>query len=150
MGRARCATCHFAPLFNGAAPTSFTVSEPEIIGVPDRAVGHRATLDPDPGRGGFDHIALHEHAFKVPTLRNIALLSPYMHNGAYATLEQVVAFYDAGGGIGIGADVPRQTLARRPLHLTRDERADLVAFLGALTDTNVTAGTTTIAMRMRQ
>ena len=96
---------------------------------------HRARLDPDSGRGGFDHVVVHRYAFKVPTLRNVALLAPYMHNGVYTTLDQVVTFYDVGGGAGVGADVPLQTLSRRPLHLTAGERADLVAFLRALTDT---------------
>ncbi len=136
MGKARCATCHFAPLFNGATPTSFTVSEPEIIGVPERPAMHHATIDPDSGRAGFDHIDVHLYAFKVPTLRNVALLAPYMHNGAYLTLDQVVDFYDVGGGAGIGTDLPLQTLSRRPLHLTAGERKDLVAFLRALTDTS--------------
>jgi cytochrome c peroxidase len=146
MGKARCGICHFAPLFNGVAPTAFSASEPEIIGVPERPVLEHGTLDPDPGRGGVDHIDLHRFAFKVPTLRNIALLAPYMHNGAYATLDQVVSFYNAGGGLGIGSRIPTQTLAARPLHLTTGERADLVAFLRALTDTNVTAAATAIAL----
>jgi cytochrome c peroxidase len=149
MGKARCGTCHFAPLFNGVAPTAFSTSEPEIIGVPERAVLEGATLDPDPGRGGVDHVDLHRFAFKVPTLRNIVLLAPYMHNGAYATLEQVLSFYNSGGGRRIGARIPTQTLAARPLHLTAGERADLTAFLRALTDTNVTAATTIIATRAR-
>ena len=135
MGKARCGTCHFLPFFNGTAPPLFASSEGEIIGVPERAVTSGARLDPDSGRGRVDQLPEHLFAFKVPSLRNVALTSPYMHNGAYQTLEQVVDFYDRGGGAGIGAEVPGQTLPARRLHLTLEERRDLIAFMGALTDT---------------
>jgi cytochrome c peroxidase len=134
MGKARCGTCHFAPLFNGTLPPRFITSEPEIIGVPERARAQHARLDPDPGRGAIDGVASHRFAFKVPTLRNVAATAPYMHNGAYRTLEEVLDFYNAGGGSAVGADVPYQTLPRRPLRLTDAERRDIIAFLGALTD----------------
>jgi cytochrome c peroxidase len=138
MGKGRCGTCHFLPLFNGTMPPDFVLSEPEIIGTPTQPAARPAHLDPDPGRGGFDHEATHLGAFKVPTLRNIALTAPYMHNGAFATLEQVVDFYDRGGGAGSGLKVPGQTLSLRHLNLARREKDDLVAFLQALTDTAVT------------
>jgi cytochrome c peroxidase len=137
MGKGRCGTCHFAPLFNGLMPPDFVESEPEIIGVPEtRAIRH-ARLDADQGRGAVDNEPAHANAFRVPTLRNVALTAPYMHTGAYGTLEQVVDFYDRGGGTGIGARVPSQTLSPQPLHLTRGEQRDLIAFLRALTDTVV-------------
>ena len=135
MGKARCGTCHFAPLFDGTRPPEFTRSEVEIIGVPSTPALRRATIDTDPGRAGVDGEALHRNAFRVPSLRNVALTAPYMHNGAYRSLEDVVAFYDRGGGIGIGEHVSYQTLPAEPLHLTPGEQRDLVAFLGALTDT---------------
>ena len=134
MGKARCGTCHFAPLFSGVMPPDFTGSEPEIIGVPVRAALAHARLDPDSGRAGVDHIPEHRFAFKVPTLRNVALTAPYMHNGAYATLDAVLDFYEHGGGAGVGAHVPGATLARTRLHLSRAERTAIVAFLRALTD----------------
>ncbi|MEP6618845.1 MAG: cytochrome c peroxidase [bacterium] len=134
MGKARCGTCHFAPLFSGVLPPMFTTSEPEIIGVPTRADTMRAVIDKDPGRAGIDNIPQHLHAFKVPTLRNVARTAPYMHNGTYASLEQVVDFYNRGGGAGVGARVPAQTLSTRPLHLSAIEQQDLVAFLRSLTD----------------
>ncbi|MEO8000092.1 MAG: cytochrome c peroxidase, partial [Gemmatimonadaceae bacterium] len=134
MGKARCGTCHFAPLFSGVAPPAYLKSDPEIIGVPIHADTARAVIDPDVGRAGVDNMAVHRHAFNVPTLRNIARTAPYMHNGAYATLEQVVDFYNRGGGIGIGATVPLQTLSSRPLHLTVEEQRDLIAFLKTLND----------------
>jgi len=135
MGKARCGTCHFAPLFNGTSPPAFSSSEVEIIGVPSRRATAHAHLDADLGRGGVDKIEGHDHAFKVPTLRNIALTAPYMHNGAYETLEQVMDFYNRGGGAGIGIKLPTQTLPARALRLTAGEQADVIAFLRTLTDT---------------
>lgn len=135
MGKAKCGTCHFAPLFNGSAPPLYDQSEVEIIGALSKPAAHASHIDADQGRGGFDHLPAHQHAFKTPTVRNAALTAPYMHNGAYATLDQVVDFYNSGGGAGAGADVPYQTLDPSPLRLTPAERHDLIAFLGALTDT---------------
>ena len=67
-------------------------------------------------------------------MRNIALTAPYMHNGVFRTLEEVVDFYDRGGGNGIGMRLPNQTLPAERLRLTKQEKRDLVAFLEALTD----------------
>ncbi|HEY4131644.1 MAG TPA: hypothetical protein VGM50_13580 [Gemmatimonadaceae bacterium] len=52
------------------------------------------------GRARIDHLLNHLRAFKTPTLRNIALIAPYMHNGASKTLDEVLDFYDHGGGLG--------------------------------------------------
>ena len=139
MGKARCGTCHFAPLFNGTVPPMYDDAEVEVLGVPRRAVVRGARLDPDSGRFRVTRSAPHLHAFKTPTVRNAALTAPYMHNGAYATLEDVVDFYDRGGGVGIGATVPNQTLPPDPLKLTPLERRALVRFMHALTDTSRTA-----------
>ncbi len=137
MGKARCGTCHFAPLFNGTTPPTFTEAEPEVIGTPAGPLGTRdgGRIDPDVGRFAVDRIELHRFAFKTPTLRNIALTAPYMHNGVFRTLEDVIDFYDGGGGAGRGIATPQQTLPRDSLHLSRDEKRDIIAFLGALTDT---------------
>jgi cytochrome c peroxidase len=137
MGKARCGTCHFLPLLNGTLPPDFVSSEPEIIGVTERPLSRHARLDPDPGRGGVDNEPTHRGAFKVPTLRNISRTAPYMHNGAFQCLEDVVDFYDRGGGAGSGADVPGQTLPARPLHLSEGEKSDLIAFLRSLDDSIV-------------
>jgi cytochrome c peroxidase len=66
--------------------------------------------------------------FRTPTLRNIELTGPYMHDGSIATLEEVVEFYDKGG-------VPNPHLDSiiRPLNLTAQDKRALVAFLRALT-----------------
>ena len=71
-------------------------------------------------------------AYKTPSLRNIALTAPYMHNGSMATLEEVVQFYNRGG-------VANENLSPliKPLNLTDPEAAELVAFLNALTGGNI-------------
>jgi cytochrome c peroxidase len=135
MGKARCGTCHFAPLFSGVMPPEFTTSEPEIIGALAHAGARHPQLDPDSGRAGVDHVAEHLFAFKVPTLRNVALTAPYMHNGAYATLDDVMTFYEHGGGAGLGARLSNPTLPTARLHLTAAERKEVIAFLRSLTDT---------------
>jgi cytochrome c peroxidase len=68
--------------------------------------------------------------FRVPSLRNIALTAPYMHDGSIATLDEVLDHYTAGGR----APNPLLSTAIRPLSLTDDERHDLIAFLESLTD----------------
>ncbi|WP_426058993.1 cytochrome-c peroxidase [Hymenobacter sp. B1770] len=133
VGKGRCATCHFLPLLNGTVPPNFTDSEAEVLGVPTTPAAHR--LDSDLGRYAHTKLPSLRNAFKTPTLRNIALTAPYMHNGAYQTLEQVVDFYNEGGGAGLGLSVPTQTLPADKLHLTPTEKRNLVAFMQALTDT---------------
>jgi cytochrome c peroxidase len=75
-----------------------------------------------------------QFAFKTPTLRNIALTAPYMHNGIFETLEEVVDFYDRGGGVGRGLKLDHQTLPETPLQLTEMEKKQLILFLKTLTD----------------
>jgi cytochrome c peroxidase len=133
LGKAKCATCHFLPLFNGTVPPGFERSENEVLGT--LVAPNRLRLDADPGRAGATGIQWQQHAFKTPTLRNIALTAPYMHQGTYRTLAEVVEFYNQGGGAGRGLTVPNQTLPPDPLHLTPREKRDLIIFLHALTDT---------------
>ena len=76
-------------------------------------------------------------AFKAPGLRNVALTAPYFHNGGQLTLEQVVEFYNRGGDFGTSTNMADFDTEIRPLGLTAGERADLVAFLQALTDERV-------------
>ena len=135
LGRAKCGTCHFMPLFNGLTPPFYRNSESEIIGVPASADLDHPKLDPDVGRANVEDNPLNRFAFKVTSLRNVAVTAPYMHNGVFKTLEDVVEFYDRGGGVGIGLDIPYQSLPTTPLKLTAAEKKDLVAFLNTLTDT---------------
>ncbi len=138
MGKAACGTCHFAPLFNGTVPPRFHESESEVLGVPTTKDTLNPILDPDPGRAAGvikEGVNFYGHSFKTTTVRNAALTAPYMHNGVYETLEEVVDFYNRGGGAGMGTDVPYQTLSPDPLHLSEQEQSDLVAFMESLTDT---------------
>ncbi len=139
MGKAKCATCHFPPLFNGTVPPEYTKSEKEVLGLTNGPLFQKThlkiRLDGDLGRYGILPVAGNKHSFKTPTLRNAGLTAPYMHNGAFATLKDVVDFYNAGGGVGLGLDVPNQTLPPDSLHLNTQEVADLVLFMHALTDT---------------
>lgn len=130
MGKAKCATCHFIPLFNGITPPKYVMSETEVLGVPVSATD--STLDSDPGYYNVIGVDSYKYAFKIPTLRNINKTAPYMHNGAYQTLEQVMEFYDKGGGAGIGINLPNQTLLTEPLHLTETEKKDIIAFIKSL------------------
>lgn len=133
MGKGGCGTCHFAPLFTGAMPPRYLEDEPETIGVPADRNG-RSRIDPDSGRALIRRIDLHAFAFKTPTLRNIELTVPYMHNGVFRTLDEVVDFYDGGGGAGRGIKT-YQTLPTDSLHLTPNEKRAIVAFMRSLTDT---------------
>ncbi|MBC9909390.1 cytochrome c peroxidase [Chitinophaga varians] len=135
MGKAKCGTCHFAPLFSGVAPPYFAEPESEVLGVPANNRPH-AALDQDPGKYVLYKISIHRYAFKTPTVRNSALTAPYMHNGVFPTLESVIDFYDKGGGAGLGIAPPNQTLPAEKLQLTPAEKKALVAFMQALTDTS--------------
>jgi len=82
---------------------------------------------PDPGRFAVTHDPADRNAFRTPMLRDVARTAPYMHDGSIATLEEVVDFYDRGGG-----DVAGRSALLRPLVLSRDEKSALAAFLRAL------------------
>lgn len=133
MGKALCATCHFMPLTNGTVPPFFTETEKEVIGVPETAKNKQ--LDDDLGFYWSFEEELHKGMFKTPSIRNIALTAPYMHNGVYNSLEEVVEFYNLGGGGGLGFDLEHQTLPFDELNLTETEQKALVAFMKTLTGT---------------
>lgn len=134
MGKAKCATCHFPPAFNGTIPPNFRETELEMLGVPQHPDTAQATIDPDLGRYHLFKVNERKFFFKTPTVRNVAQTAPYMHNGAYPTLESVVDFYNRGGGAGIGIDQPLQTLPPDKLNLSVKEQTALVVFLKSLTD----------------
>lgn len=112
-GALRCFECHGAPTF---ASDTF-----RVVGVDSDDPGRAVVVDD----GVFG-------AFKVPTLRNIALSAPYMHDGSLPTLNEVLDFYENGGGRAHGFD--QVDVFVNPFDLSEQERADLVAFLFALTD----------------
>ncbi|WP_312089946.1 cytochrome c peroxidase [Chryseobacterium sp.] len=135
MGKAQCAICHFLPLFNGTVPPDYKKTEQEVLGVAENFSNKK--LDRDPGRGKFhETVAFLQNSFKTPTLRNINKTAPYMHNGGYKTLKQVMEFYNKGGGVGFGFKIENQTLSDTPLHLTDTEMDDVIEFLKALDDKN--------------
>jgi cytochrome c peroxidase len=119
-GKARCATCH--------AGFNFTDESFHNLGV------GMDQKDPDLGRYSMTKDEADKGAFKTPTLRDVAQRGPYMHDGSLKSLEAVVAFYDRGG-----QQNPWLSKAIQPLQLSAEERADLVAFLQALTG-DVAAG----------
>ena len=110
VGKANCIACHSGPKFTNE---SF------------HRLGLKST---DRGRAAIQSGATMEQAFKTPGLRNSLLTAPYMHDGSQPSLEAVIRFYNRGG------DVPTPDPLIKPLHLDEREIADLVAFLGALTD----------------
>ncbi|NHN24664.1 methylamine utilization protein [Flavobacterium jejuense] len=134
MGKGKCATCHFAPLFNGLVPTQFKESELELIGVPKSKDTIHAVIDDDLGRYNIYKTEERKFFFKTPTVRNIEKTAPYMHNGVYTTLEEIVDFYNKGGAKGLGIELEYQTLPFDKLNLTNKEKEDLVLFMKTLTD----------------
>jgi len=114
MGKAKCGTCHFMPFFNSTVPPHFTHTESEVIGVPTRPDTANAVIDNDLGKYNLFPFDVFKYAFKTTTVRNAALTAPYMHNGVYSDLEQVMDFYNRGGGAGIGIALDNQTLPPRP------------------------------------
>jgi len=113
-GRANCTACHLGP--------SFTDEQFHNTGIAWR---DGAWLDP--GRFAITGEEDDHGAFKTPTLRDVVRTAPYMHDGSLATLEDVIEFYDRGGNAN-----PFLDEELRSLHLTKDEKAALMAFLQAL------------------
>lgn len=113
-----CSHCHFNPLF-----TDNNFRQNGLENVPD------LLSFPDLGRGAISGIANDNGKFRVPTLRNIELTAPYMHDGRFATLEQVLGHY-ATGGHGVSNEDPNIL----PFVLDAQQKEDLIAFLKTLTD----------------
>ena len=138
MGKANCATCHFAPTFAGLVPPLYSENESEILGVLADPKAKQPRLDSDEGRWSntilSEYAWIYEKSFKTNTVRNAGLTAPYFHNGAYSTLEEVIDFYNNGGGGGLGLNVINQTLSADPLNLTPKEKQELIAFINALND----------------
>jgi cytochrome c peroxidase len=129
MSKAQCATCHFVPQFNGVKPP-YTNSEFEVLGVPVNKIN--TTLSPDKGRNGIHAADETLNAFRTGSLRNTAYTKPYMHNGVFSDLNEVIDFYNAGGGAGRGLKVDNQTLSGDSLQLTAAEKKKLILFIRSL------------------
>lgn len=138
-GKAGCAFCHSGPdftdgkLYNLGVPTNSEIfSEPlrhivfrrffRNLGVPDYA-----DLREDVGLAALTKEDGDVGKFRTPPLRDVAATAPYMHGGTLATLEEVVSFYNEGGG-----DHPNKDSALKPLGLSAEEVSALVAFLNSL------------------
>ncbi|WP_179354384.1 cytochrome-c peroxidase [Winogradskyella vidalii] len=138
MGKANCATCHFAPTFSGLVPPFYNENESEILGVLKEENEPVKGVDTDRGRivnGIYKEEGwIYEKSFKTTTVRNTLYTAPFFHNGAYSSLEEVVEFYNLGGGAGLGLEVVNQTLPSAPLLLTEQEKENLVLFMKALSD----------------
>jgi len=139
MGKANCATCHFAPHFSGLVPPFFNENESEVLGITKQPIQKSPLeLDSDPGRIQSnvkkENSWIYENSFKTLTVRNIALTKPYFHNGAFNTLEEVIEFYNEGGGEGLGLPMKNQTLPADKLNLSDEEKKQLISFLNTLTD----------------
>lgn len=137
MGKAACATCHFPPTFNGTVPPKFDETELENLGVTNNTDFNNPVLDNDLGRYYLYNSEERKRFFKTSTVRNIELTGPYMHNGVFETLEQVMTFYNLGGGAGMGLDVPHQTLPPNQLNLEDNEIDAIIAFMKTLTDSKL-------------
>lgn len=135
MGKAACGTCHFAPVFNGTVPPFYIESESEVLGVPENPRSKKLKLDDDIGRAGGkmkENVTIYNHSFKTPTIRNLSKSAPYMHNGSYTNLEEVMDFYKKGGGLGLGLEVENQTLSGDKLNLSKREINQIIEFLNYL------------------
>ena len=117
---AECGNCHNAPLFttnefvNNGVQTAKTLADFK-----------------DSGQGAISGNRYDNGKFRIPTLRNITLTAPYMHDGRFETLEEVIDHYNEGG-----QPSPNVHSLVRPLGLTKKEKAQLLAFLHTLTDEN--------------
>lgn len=149
FGKAQCVTCHNGPLLGGSGFAN--------AGVPQVGPGSPESPPLDRGRGDLPEFNFYQFAFRVPALRNVELTAPYMHDGAFPTLEAVVRHYNDVPGELVRYDVSQLAPAlrdsyhgdaatvdsvlqsldgrlRTPLNLTEQEMSDLVAFLKSLTD----------------
>ncbi len=118
-GKGRCNKCHTG--FN------FTDNSFHNIGVKPAADGFN-----DQGRFVITPLPAMRGAFKTPTLRNVARTGPYMHNGIYKTLDEVMDHYIRGGDV-----TDNLSVEMKPVDLTPGEKAAIIAFMRALTDDTI-------------
>lgn len=119
VGKGKCFDCHFGP--------DFTHDDFKNIGL------YNGKELNDKGRYDFTKNPNDIGKFKVPGLRNVAITAPYMHNGMFKTLEEVIDYYNTPDKF-VTNPINRDTLLNTPLNLTDKEKQDLVEFLKALTD----------------
>jgi cytochrome c peroxidase len=117
--KGHCADCHMPPRFTDGRTVNIGLEAEPV----DKGLGERTGIPWHMGR------------FKTPTLRNVAVTAPYMHDGRFATLEEVVRFYASGVNTGsVTLDAHMLPWLRGEVLLSAEDRTALVAFLHALTD----------------
>jgi cytochrome c peroxidase len=138
-GKAGCSACHSGDLLSdGARHVTGVSPNSDIFDTPARhitfrrffkqfSVGEFAELRADPGYFAMTHEEADRGSFRTPSLLEVGRTSPYMHNGVMASLDDVVRFYNDGGGDALNKDELLQ-----PLNLSEDEIGSLVAFLRSL------------------
>lgn len=118
-GKGKCIQCHFGPDFNNV--------EFRNIGLFDRK------LLRDSGRAEITKKAVDIGKFKIGPLRNVAVTAPYMHNGMFKTLKEVINYYNDPDKV-VPYSIGRDTLLAKPMNLSAQEKQDLENFLVSLTD----------------
>lgn len=138
-GKGGCASCHAGARFTDDRPYNTGVpNNPDIWSDPQRhsafvtyakfmGVENYMNIREDLGAYIRTHREPAKRTFLTPTLRELTWTAPYMHNGVFSTLQEVVDFYDAGGG-----GDPYKDPRLQPLGLIPSEKADLIAFLESL------------------
>ena len=148
QGKAGCIQCHNGPLLtdedfhNVGVPKNDIFEEDPLRQIALRYQHYIRGVPEDVYRKADRDLGLYYKSkknedkgkFRTPPLRYLKYTFPYMHNGVFFDLEEVVDFYDEGGG-----EDPAKSPLLKPLGLSDEEKADLVAFLGALSGTEVTA-----------
>ncbi|MEO6130307.1 MAG: cytochrome c peroxidase [Saprospiraceae bacterium] len=120
---AQCGHCHTAPLFGTTDYFNNGLQESaDFEGFTDKGLGVTTGIASDNGK------------FKTPTLRNLVFTVPYMHDGRFNTIEQVVNHYTSGG-----KPSPNKSPFLNNLHLTESQKSDLISFILTLTDSSVLA-----------
>jgi cytochrome c peroxidase len=138
-GKARCILCHNGPNFTDGQFHNVGVPEAPLVSTPlvqaalrfdakRMHVPEYQAVQTDLGRYLVTKEEKDKGAFKTPTLRHVTQREPYMHNGVFQSLEEVIDFYDGGGGAGAGTSPRLQALG-----LTAQEKSNLLDFLFALT-----------------
>ncbi|MFC1715851.1 cytochrome-c peroxidase [Candidatus Poribacteria bacterium] len=129
--KGRCSNCHNGPMFSDFR---FTVA-----GAPQEGPGKKIVPGDDTGLEEHTGNPTDRYAFRNPTLRNVELTAPYMHDGVFQTLEEVVEFYNEGcmpRHNAIANDMLDPAL-REPLGLTDEEMTAIVEFMRSLTDPGI-------------
>lgn len=146
-GEANCIACHNGPLVSDDSYYALGVAtHPDFYNNPLKQITFRyeqaakgvpeevyRTTDEDLGLYYVTKQDIDKGKFRTPSLRDLCYTAPYMHNGIYATLEEVVAFYNAGGG-----ESPNKSDQIFPLGLSAEQQSDLVAFMESMCGDQIT------------